>query len=49
VWYASPTLKSTHHFDAKDPLNQLIESTHHVIQETQWFTVFAPNPAPSRG
>ena len=49
VWYASPTVKSTHHFDAKDPLNQLIESTHHVIQETQWFTVFAPNPAPSRG
>jgi hypothetical protein len=47
-WYASPTVKTIYQFHAEDPLNKLIESTHHVIQETEWFTVFAPNPTPSR-
>lgn len=43
VWYLSPTVKTVHHFEPGDILNDLIESTHHPIQETDWFTVFAPN------
>ena len=47
VWYGTPTVKTIHHFEAGDALNNLIESTHHPIQETEWFTVFAPNtPSP---
>ncbi len=42
VWYGSPTVKSYYQFDSTDVLNQLIESTHYPIKETEWFTVFAP-------
>jgi hypothetical protein len=47
IWYGSPTMQTLHGFDPKDPLNHLIEQTHHPIKETDWFTVFAPNSAPT--
>lgn len=49
LWYGTPQMKTYHSFDAEDPLNKLIETTHHPVKDTEWFTVFAPNdsvPAP---
>lgn len=41
-YYFNPEMKPFHIFDPKDPLNNLIETTHQSIKETEWFTLFAP-------
>jgi hypothetical protein len=43
LWYGTPTMKNYYSFDPNDPLTQLLETTHHPVKETDWFTVFAPN------
>ena len=41
-YYFNPEMKPFHIFDPKDPLNNLIETTHQSIKDTEWFTLFAP-------
>lgn len=43
LWYGTPKMKTYYSFDPNDPLTQLLESTHHPVKDTEWFTVFAPN------
>lgn len=41
-YYFTPEMKPFYIFDPKDPLNNLIETTHQSIKDAEWFTLFAP-------
>jgi len=42
IYYFTPQLKRIPTFSKEDPLNGLIETTHQVELETQWFTLWKP-------
>lgn len=42
IGHGAPIEKPTQRFDSKDPLNELIETTHVPVKDTPWYTLFAP-------